>query len=54
MTHDSFELYSLRCKNNNKYREGVKRMDKVDLALVIATVSAILQAVTVWQNRDRE
>ncbi|AMS03195.1 hypothetical protein SEA_NYMPHADORA_36 [Gordonia phage Nymphadora] len=29
-------------------------MDKVDLALAIAAISAILQAVTVWQNRDRE
>lgn len=54
MTHDNSEMYSGNRKSNNKYREGVKRMDKVDLALVIATVSAILQAVTVWQNRDRE
>ncbi|UYL86891.1 membrane protein [Gordonia phage RavenCo17] len=54
MTRSSSRLYSLNCKNNTKYREGVKRMDKVDLALVIATVSAILQAVTVWQNRNRE
>ncbi|QTF81743.1 membrane protein [Gordonia phage BeeGee] len=41
-------------QDNDKYREEVKRMDKVDLALVIATVSAILQAVTVWQNRNRD
>ncbi|WPH57917.1 hypothetical protein SEA_RAYTHEFIREFLY_40 [Gordonia phage RayTheFireFly] len=44
----------MSCKDNNKDREEVKRMDKVDLALVIATVSAILQAVTVWQNRNRD
>ncbi|ATW60810.1 hypothetical protein SEA_BENTHERDUNTHAT_40 [Gordonia phage BENtherdunthat] len=49
---DSPALYSYGCKDN--YREEVKLVDKVDLALAIAALSAILQAITVWQNRDRE
>ncbi|USH45533.1 membrane protein [Gordonia phage Phabuloso] len=52
LTPDSPALYSYGCKDN--YREEVKLVDKVDLALAIAALSAILQAITVWQNRDRE
>ncbi|WAB10607.1 hypothetical protein SEA_ECLIPTUS_42 [Gordonia phage Ecliptus] len=43
-----------KCKARQVHREEVKPVDKVDLALAIAALSAILQAITVWQNRDRE